>query len=350
MNIADTTYSIAMCIIIPSMYIRSGVADVPSMVTHLEEVCVFAPFVVTGICLYTSYYRFMHKTNLGVDHLRKSMRLQHIMFFTSRLSLKEFNAFINGLEDHDQHVLWQAMNILYNRLLKWQAGPGISQQAIIPDADCYHIVNNTDMLNNMFDVAIKEERDHHIFHEHSVLQHVYESILRSCMARGICLKGDTHKRCEQIFRMLDQDGHGVLRIQDFIQGAVGSSLEITEDEATEAFQLMDVDGSGVLSKQEVCQSFVGLCTDPLDPALAEERRLMRKLSFWLQSASNASAKDDAALRVGRQFRLRHAALRIQRVFRRSRSGPHTNIDVSDDITALKPSPRVTPGGPVRIAL
>jgi Ca2+-binding EF-hand superfamily protein len=317
MNIADATYSIAMCIIVPAMYIRTGLADVPVLVTYLEQIAVFAPFAVTGLCLYVSFYRFMHKSQRGVSWLRKSMRLQFILFFTSRLSLKEFNRFINGLEDYDQTVLWQAMHILYARLLKWQAGTALSQQAVIPDANCYQVVNNGEMLRKTFQVSIQERSDSHVFHEHAVLQHVYESLLRSCMgAGGHSLKSDCHKRCDQIFAMLDKDGSGVLSIQEFMMGAVASSFEVTAEEAMEAFELMDLDADGYVSRQEFAENFIGMCVDPIDPDVADERRLMLQHAFLLPSESNASAQADAATRAGRKLRIRLAAVRIQRVFRR----------------------------------
>lgn len=325
MNIADTTYSIAMCIIIPAMYIRSGVVDIPGLLIIFEEIAVFAPFVVTGVCLYVSSYRFMHKTQRGVNQLRKSMRLQHIIFFASRLSLREFSEFINGLEYHDQKAIWQAMHIMYARLLKWQAGPALFQQAIIPDADSYHIINNEEMLRKMFKVSVQEVKYHHIFHEIALLQHVYESLLRSCMTAGRDNpKHDCRKRCDEIFDLLDKDGSGVISIREFVMGAVASTFEVTEDDAIKAFQLMDVDGSGSLSRQEFAQSFIGLCIDPLNPDLADERRLLLQHAFLLPSEASASAQADAATRVGRRIRIRLAAVRIQRVARRF-LGSRTNI-------------------------
>lgn len=248
------------------------------------------------------------------------MRLQHILFYTSRLSLREFNVFINSLDDNEQNAVWQTMNILYARLLKWQAGPSLFQQAMIPDVDSYTIVNNAEMLRHIFHVSAQKVKDSHVFHEHAVLQHVYESLLRSCTAEeGSRLQGDCRNRCNQIFDRLDTDHSGVLGTEEFIAGAVASSHEITKQEATEAFQLMDIDGSGSLSRQEFTQSFAGLCIDPRNPDMADERLLMLKLALSLPSeARGASAQIDAAMRVGRKRGTSRAAVRIQRMFRRSR--------------------------------
>merc|ERR1712032_1087732 len=126
---------------------------------------------------------------------------------------------------------WHAMDVFYVRLLKWQAGSSLYQQTWIPDADCYEVFNNKEMLEKLFQMSVQSAKDSHSFCEHAVLQHVYEALLGDCTAasRGM-LQKTCRERCNQIFD-----------IEEFISGAMASSGEVTEQEAIDAFQMMDVD-------------------------------------------------------------------------------------------------------------
>lgn len=147
------------------------------------------------------------------------------------------------------------------------------------------------------------------------------ALVRSYMARGKNgLQHDCLGRCHEVFDMLDTDRSGVLSQEEFVRGAVASSLEIKHEEAIDAFNLMDFDCSGSLTRQEFVEGFVGLGIDPIHPDSADERIMLLKLASSLQSKSNATAHCDASLRHVRKLTIRRAAVRIQQEWRRHQNG------------------------------
>lgn len=346
MNVADTTYSITLCVLIPLLLARHDeskpIEISMSSIDVVETVVLIFPFLVTAACILVPPFNFVQRVRKTTSTMQFTKQMRLLMMLLTRCSTQSLNQFVLGLDDRDRHTIRTAVHIIMANMLGLQGGKSLFDLRVIPNAEGFSIGTDAELLQRVVSqTATKSDLDGVL--EWAKVQFMWESLVHGCNQRyGFCVMPQTEQQQRRlselrdlqarrseygksshyaklqmkcVFDALDYTGDGCITKNEFACSIGKLAPEVSKEEAFEVFDILNPNESQWMARDQFTVAVQGIAYNPQDPAASSARRSILTMALSQHKEPDRNAAEVLACSWGRRIRMRKAARSLQRAWR-----------------------------------